>query len=145
MECLVDTRKVLFFAGVLLAVAVCVIAAILIDLWDGVHTARATGRRVHSHRLRVTAAKICEYGRFVAVGFLVDCLGFFFSWYPMPFTAVLFGAGLIGVEVKSMFEHSAERRSQASRLGDVLKSIVDCAHERDARRIVGMLTKGGVE
>lgn len=136
MTTIINYDKVMLFAGMFLAVSILVIVAIMLDLWDGVHTARKTGKRVHSHKLRVTIAKMSEYWRFILIGFLVDCLGIFFSFYFMPFVAVVFGAGLIVVEAKSMFEHAGERKSHIRELPDVIHSIIECAHEKDARKII---------
>lgn len=140
MEQLFQPDKVFLFLGILLAVSILVITAIMLDLWDGVHTARITGQRVHSHRLRITISKMSEYWRFILIGFLVDCLGFFFSWYALPFVVVLFGLGLMIVEVKSMFEHARKRKSHASSLPDIIRGILECTHEKDALKIVEQLT-----
>ncbi|MDE6277857.1 MAG: phage holin family protein [Muribaculaceae bacterium] len=139
MESIISIEKFKLFLGVFLAVCLFVIVAIMLDLWDGVHTARKTHERVHSHKLRATIAKMSEYFRFVVIGFLVDCLGYFFSFYLMPFVAILFGVGLIVVEAKSMFEHARRRQSHSSELPDIIKSIMDCAHEKDARKIIAQL------
>lgn len=114
MESILSKEKLYLFLGVFFAVCLLVITAILVDLWDGVHTAKRTNERVHSHKLRVTIAKISEYWRFILIGFLVDCLGIIFSFYILPFVAVLFGAGLIAVEAKSMFEHAHRRKSHTA-------------------------------
>ena len=81
MESILSLDKLYLFLGIFLAVCILVIAAIMLDLWDGVHTAKKTNQRVHSHKLRVTIAKMSEYWRFILIGFLVDCLGIFFSFY----------------------------------------------------------------
>lgn len=139
METIITIEKLHLFLGVFLAVCILVIGAIMLDLWDGVHTARATKQRVHSHKLRVTIAKMSEYWRFILIGFLVDCLGMLFSFYALPFVVILFGLGLIIVEVKSMFEHAQRRKSHASKLPDIIQGIVDCAHEKDAIKILEQL------
>lgn len=136
MESILELTKLYLFIGVFLAVCLLVIAAIMLDLWDGVHTAKKTNQRVHSHKLRVTIEKMSEYFRFVLIGFLVDCLGLFFSVYPMPFVAILFGVGLIIVEVKSMFEHANRRKSHMTQLPDIIRGIVECAHDKDAKKLV---------
>lgn len=141
----VTAERVTRFLGVVLGVSIAVILAIMLDLWDGVHTARVTGQRVHSHKLRVTVAKISEYWRFVLIGFLVDCLGSLFAFYALPFLTVLFGLGLIVVEVRSMFEHAAKRNSHTAALPDILGRIVRCADTRDAQKIVSQLTGGGAD
>lgn len=139
MESIVSLDKVNLFLGIFLAVCILVIAAIILDLWDAVHTAKKTKQRVHSHKLRVTISKMSEYFRFIMIGFLVDCLGLFFTVYPMPFVAILFGVGLICVEGKSMFEHAGRRKSRTNQLPEIIKSIVECAHEKDAKKIVEKL------
>ena len=135
----IDIDKLFLFVGVFFAVCILVILAIILDLWDGVHTARKTGQRVHSHKLRVTVSKMSEYFRFIVIGFLVDCLGSLFSFYPLPIIAMLFGVGLIIVEAKSMFEHARRRKSHATEIPDIIRGIVDCAHEKDAKRLVDLL------
>ncbi|MDE5869168.1 MAG: phage holin family protein [Muribaculaceae bacterium] len=136
---ILTTEKIYVFVGVFLAVSLLVIVAIILDLWDGVHTAKKTDERVHSHKLRVTIAKISEYWRFILIGFLVDCLGVFFSFYILPFVAVLFGAGLIAVEAKSMFEHANRRKSHAAELPDIVNSIIAAVNKKDAQQIIKRL------
>lgn len=126
----------MLFAGIFLAISILVIFAIMLDLWDGVHTARITKERVHSHKLRVTVDKMSEYWRFIIIGFLIDCIGLIFSFYLIPFVAILFGAGLIIIEIKSMFEHAKRRKSHTTELPAILKKIVECANEKDAHDII---------
>lgn len=140
MEAIISLDKLYLFLGVFLAVCILVIIAIMLDLWDGVHTAKKTNQRVHSHKLRVTIAKMSEYWRFILIGFLVDCLGMFFTFYLMPFVTLLFGVGLIVVEAKSMFEHANRRKSHMAELPDIIKRIMECAHEKDALKIIEQLS-----
>lgn len=140
MESIVSLEKAYLFLGVFLAVCILVIVAIMLDLWDGVHTARKTNQRVHSHKLRVTIDKMSEYWRFILIGFLVDILGCFFAFYVLPFVTVLFGLGLICVEAKSMFEHANRRKSHTTELPEIIRGIVNCAHEADAKKIITILT-----
>ena len=141
MDTILSLEKLYLFLGIFLAVCILVITAIMLDLWDGVHTAKKTNQRVHSHKLRVTIAKMSEYWRFIMIGFLVDCLGIFFSFYVLPFVAVLFGAGLIVVEAKSMFEHANRRKSHMTELPDIVKSIIKAVDEKDAHKIIDRLTE----
>ncbi|MCM1379583.1 MAG: hypothetical protein NC044_05360 [Prevotella sp.] len=132
----VSLSKVMLFAGVFLAISLLVVLAIMLDLWDGVHTARVIKERVHSHKLRVTIDKMSEYWRFLIIGFLIDCIGLIFSFYVMPFMVVLFGVGLIIIEIKSMFEHAKRRKSHTTELPAILRQIVKCANEKDAHDLV---------
>lgn len=136
METIMTTEKLYLFLGLFLLVSLLVVVAIIVDLWDGVYTARRTGEEIHSHKLRVTIAKMSEYWRFIIIGFLMDCLGFFFSFYILPFVAILFGTGLIITEIKSMFEHARRRKSMTGNLPDIIREIIACVHEKDAREIV---------
>lgn len=140
IENLFDKPKAILFLGIFLAVCILVIIAIMFDLWDGVHTARKTGVRIHSHKLRVTIAKISEYFRFIAIAFLIDCIGFVFAFYFMPFVVIFFGLGLICVEAKSMFEHARLRKSHTAQLPDIARQMVNCHNIEDALRIIGMIT-----
>lgn len=140
MGSILSMDKIYLFVGIFLAVTLVVIVAIMLDLWDAVHTAKRTHERVHSHKLRKTIAKMSEYWRFVLIGFLVDCLGILFSFYLLPFVVILFGAGLIVVEARSMFEHARKRKSGMTGLPDIVRDIVACGHEKDAKKIVALLT-----
>ncbi len=133
---IVPISKITLFLGVFLAVCIFVIGAIMLDLWDGVHTARKLKDRVHSHKLRITIAKMSEYWRFIMIGFLIDCIGIIFSFYILPYFAVLFGVGLIIIEIKSMLEHAKRRKSHTTELPDILHRIVDCANEKDAHDLL---------
>lgn len=144
MEAIISLDKLFLFLGIFFAVCILVIIAIMLDLWDGVHTARKTGQNVHSHKLRVTIEKMSEYFRFILIAFLVDCIGVMFAFYVLPFVSIIFGVGLIAVEVKSMFEHASRRKSHTMQLPDIIKSIVECGHEKEAKKIIeGVLTSFG--
>lgn len=132
-------EKIYLFVGVFFAVSLLVIMAIVLDLWDGVHTAKKLQEKVHSHKLRITMGKMSEYWRFILIGFLVDCLGLFFPFYILPFVAVLFGAGLIAVEAKSMFEHANRRKSHTADLPDMISEIIAAVDRREAQQIIERL------
>lgn len=138
---LIHHQKFMLFAGIFLAISIFVVFAIILDLWDGVHTAKVTKERVHSHKFRDTLAKMSEYWRFIIIGFLIDCIGCIFNFYLIPFVAVLFGTGLILIEIKSMFEHAKKRKSSTTDLPLILKRIVEAANEKDARDILEKITK----
>lgn len=133
---LINLSKIKLFIGIFLVISILVIIAIMLDLWDGVHTAKITKERVHSHKLRITIAKMSEYWRFIIIGFLIDCIGGIFSFYFMPFVAVIFGTGLIIIEIKSMIEHATRRKSHTAELPGILKSIVACANDKDAHELI---------
>ncbi|MCC8177034.1 MAG: phage holin family protein, partial [Bacteroidales bacterium] len=116
--------------------SILVTIAIFVDLWDGVYTARKTGQKIHSHKLRVTGEKIGEYFRFIFIMFLIDLVGVPFSWWPLPFLTMVISVGLIGVEVKSMFEHATERKSKALQAKDVIAMVLKASTQADAKEAV---------
>lgn len=140
MESILSLQKVYLFIGVFLGISIMVIIAIMLDLWDGVYTAKKTNQRIHSHKLRVTLAKISEYWRPLLIGFLIDCLGFLFSFYILPFVAMAFGAGLIITEAISMFEHAKRRKSHLAELPDIANQIILATTQKDALKIINLLT-----
>lgn len=140
METIISLDKLYLFLGIFLAVCILVITAIMLDLWDGVHTAKKTNQRVHSHKLRVTIAKMSEYWRFIMIGFLVDCLGIVFSFYVLPFVALFFGAGLIAVEAKSMFEHANRRKSHMTEVPKIINDIIAAVNKKEAQKIIDILS-----
>lgn len=140
MESILSLEKGYLFIGVFFAVSLLVIMAIMLDLWDGVYTAKRTGQRVHSHKLRVTITKVSEYWRFLLIGFLADCLGFLFSFYFLPFMALLFGMGLIVVEIISMFEHAKRRKSHLIDLPEIIDGIIAATSKKDAEKIIGVIS-----
>lgn len=113
-----------------------VIAAIMLDLWDGVYTAKATHQHIHSHKLRVTIDKVSEYWRLMLVGFIIDTIGVLFPVYALPFLSIVFCIGLIGVEAKSMLEHAKRRKSKALEAKEIISMMVACASEGDAHSVL---------
>lgn len=132
----VVAAKAQMFLFIFLVVCILVILAIALDLWDRLYTQKKTGGRVRSHKIRITIEKMSEYWRFLVIGLFVDCVGVLFDFYKMPFAVVLFGVGLLLIETKSMVEHARERKSHAAELPDLIRKIIDCAHEKDARTLI---------
>lgn len=122
--------------GVSLGLWILVILAVLIDLWDGVYTARRLGTRVHSHKLRVTIRKIGEYWRFILMGFVADTIGILFPFWSWPYLSIGICLGVIAIEAKSVMEHAKKRKSHVADVPKMLKNIVECASEHDALDIL---------
>lgn len=131
-----DMAHVYRHCGISLALWVLVILASLIDLWDGVHTARVLKQRVHSHKLRVTIAKLGEYWRIMLLGFVADTIGVLFPFYALPYLSILICLGIIAIEIKSVFEHAEKRKSKTAELPSIVQSIVECVSERDAESVL---------
>lgn len=128
-------HKFILFMAIFLTISILVVIAIFLDLWDGVHTAKATKEKIHSHKFRITLSKMSEYWRFIVIGFLIDCIGCIFNFYIIPFVAVLFGTGLILIEIKSMFEHAKRRKSSTVNLPNLMKQIIAATTKEEAKAI----------
>lgn len=118
---------------------VLVVAATLIDMWTGVDAARANRERIRSHSLRKTVRKVIDYLRIVVFGCLIDILGLFFPWYDIPYACALVTFGVILIEGKSVIENLKKKRSSAAEVLDMVSRIIECADEKDARRIIGII------
>lgn len=143
----INHQKFMLFMGVMFVICVVVVVAILLDLWDGVYTARITGERVHSHKFRDTIYKMSEYWRFILIGFLIDCVGLllacfsgWFDFYVVPFVAIVFGSGLILVEIKSMFEHARRRKSRTADIPSLLRKIINAKNIDEAREVLDRIS-----
>ena len=122
--------------GVSLILWLLVILAVLIDLWDGVYTARVLGVKIHSHKLRVTVRKIGEYWRIMLMGFVFDTVGMLFPFYAWPYASVVICVAITFIEFKSMIEHARKRKSHVAKIPGMLKDIIECATEHDALEII---------
>lgn len=108
------------------------IAAILVDLWDGVKTARKLKEPIKSHQLRITIDKMTEYWRLMLIAALVDLVGSVFTFYIVPYLSILLCLGLVGVEGKSLFEHAKRRKSKAIEMKDIIQAVIRAANDKDA-------------
>ena len=118
---------------------VLVVAAALLDMWTGVDAARATRERIRSHSLRKTVRKVIDYLRIVMFGCLIDILGLFFPWYDIPYACALVTFGVILIEGKSVIENLKKKRSSAAEVLDMVSRIIECADEKDARKLIALI------
>ncbi len=113
------------FATIFLCVLIISLVAILLDLRDGVATARRCGQKLHSHKFRVTVAKVIEYWQFIFLAFMADFVGAFLPFYGIPYLTLIFGLAVIMIEAKSMFEHARRRKSGVTKLPQTVAEIVE--------------------
>lgn len=118
---------------------VLVVVAALLDMWTGVDAARANRERIRSHSLRKTVRKVIDYLRIVVFGFLIDILGLFFPWYDIPYACIVVTLGVILIEGKSVIENLKKKRSHAADIVDIIGRIIECADEKDARKLIGII------
>ncbi len=116
-----------------------VIAAALLDMWTGVDAAIANRERIRSHSLRKTVRKVIDYLRIVVFGVLIDILGLFFPWYDIPYACIVVTLGVILIEGKSVIENLKKKRSSAAGVLDMVGKIVECADEKDAKKLISLI------
>ena len=116
-----------------------VIAAALLDMWTGVDAAIANKEKIRSHSLRKTVRKVIDYLRIVVFGCLIDILGLFFPWYDIPYACIAVTLGVILIEGKSVIENLKKKRSSAAQIVDIVGRIIECADEKDARKLIGII------
>ena len=125
--------------GLTIVCCILVIAAALLDMWTGVDAAIANRERIRSHSLRKTVRKVIDYLRIVVFGVLIDILGLFFPWYDIPYACIVVTLGVILIEGKSVIENFKKKRSSAAQVLDIVAKIIECADEKDARKLIGII------
>lgn len=116
-----------------------IIIAALIDLWTGVDAARKNHEQIRSKMLRRTVTKVLDYFRVVIFGVLLDVLGLCFTWYAIPYAAVLVTLGILMIEGKSVLENFRKKKSNAADIVDVIEEILECADSDTAQKIIKKL------
>ena len=120
-----------------------VIVACLIDLWTGVDAARKNKEKIRSKILRRTVTKMLDYVRVIIVGVLIDILGLSFTWYAMPYCAVVVTLGILIIEGKSVLENFHKKRSSAAQVVDIIEAIVEAADNETAEKIIKAIKADG--
>ena len=129
------------FAGVEFFLLVVILAAVLVDFGDGLHTAKVLGEHIRSHKLRITIVKIMEYWAVAFLAFLVDCVGALHPIYSLPYISMGITAGILLIEGKSLIEHGRRRKSRTAKLPGALRDLVDIFGETDVKDFVLEIAK----
>lgn len=124
--------------------------AVLLDLYTGINAAKKTGEKIRSHILRRTIIKIIEYWMVVVFGVLIDLLGLSFTWYNIPYAAIIVTLCVLLIEGHSLFENLTRAKSPAGRIDDVaggfMQDIIEAKSGKTAakvyEKIVEHLKKG---
>lgn len=119
------------------------IAACFIDLWTGIDAARKNKETIRSKALRRTVAKIIDYLRVIVFGVLIDVLGLSFTWYVIPYCAVICTLGILIIEGKSVLENLNKKKSAAAKVVDVIETIINCTDNETAEKIIKAIKYDG--
>ena len=120
-----------------------VIVACFIDLWTGVEAAKKNKEKIRSRILRRTVSKILDYLRVVVFGVLIDLLGLAFPWYAIPYCAIVCTLSILLIEGKSVIENYHKSKSAAAKVMDMIETIIDCADNDTAERIIKAIKDDG--
>lgn len=120
-----------------------VIVACLIDLWTGIDAARKNKEKIRSKILRRTVTKMLDYVRVIIVAVLIDILGLSFTWYAMPYCAVIITLGILIIEGKSVLENFQKKKSSAAQVVDIIEAIVEATDNETAEKIIKAIKDDG--
>ncbi len=134
-------QKLMLHGGVFIYCTFISFLLVLIDLWDGVRTARLVGEKIRSHRLRKTFEKYLFYWAILLAVTLTELIAVFLDWYDVPYATLCATAGIGYVEIKSLFEHAHKRKDSSEKLESLLSKIVEAATEKDAKKLISDLTE----
>lgn len=123
---------------------VLVVIASIIDMWTGIDAARANREKICSHSLRKTVRKIIDYLRVVMFAVLIDILGLCFPWYEIPYACIVSTLGVLLIEGKSVIENFQKKRSHAADVITMVSQIIDCADEKDAKKLISLIKNNKV-
>lgn len=116
--------------------AAAILFAVLIDLSTGVERAKKCKERIKSRILRRTVSKVVDYYRLLFFAVIIDVLGLAFTWYNIPYCAVIVAVGVVLIEAKSVLENYTKMRSAAKEVPAMVEEIIKAVTSKDAERII---------
>ena len=97
------------------------------DTISGVYTARKTGEKLRSHRLRKMFEKMAIYWFFQTLVGIVGLILSVFPFYNLPYLSIVFAIMICVAEGLSMWEHSKRRRDKVAKLPEAVHELVELA------------------
>lgn len=129
----------------LLIVAFCILTTGVFSLADtisGVYTAKKTGEKLRSHRLRKTFEKMVVYWFFQILVALVGVILSLLPWYNLPYLSMVLALAVCYTEGRSMWEHSRRRRDGVAKISETAQELIDLAGgEEELKRALLELVK----
>ena len=115
---------------------------------SGIYTAKKTGEKLRSHRLRKMFEKMAVYWFFQVLVGIVGLILSLFPFYNLPYLSILFAIMICAAEGRSMWEHSRRRHDGVAKLPEAVQELIDLAGGEDElkRALLDMVRKRlGVE
>lgn len=135
----------------LLIVAFCIVTTGVFSIADtisGIYTAKKTGEKLRSHRLRKTFEKMAIYWFFQMLVAIVGVMFTVFSFYNLPYMSIVLAAAICITETRSMLEHSKRRRDGVAKIPGAVQEVIDLVggEEEFKRTLISLVQKRlGVE
>lgn len=118
------------------------------DTISGIYTAKKTGEKLRSHRLRKTFEKMAVYWFFQILVAIVGVIFSLMPWYNLPYLSIVLATGICFTEGRSMWEHSRRRRDGVAKIPETVQELIDLVggEEELKRTLLTLLQKRlGVE
>lgn len=135
----------------LLIVAFCIVTTGVFSIADtisGIYTAKKTGEKLRSHRLRKTFEKMVTYWFFQILVAIVGVILSLMSWYNLPYFSIVLAIIICYTEGSSMWEHCKRRRDGVTKIQETMQELIDLVggEEELKRTLISLVQKRlGVE
>lgn len=117
------------------------IAAVCMDLWAGVDSAKTRGEKIYSGGFRRTVSKLGDYWRIQVMGLIFDLIGSCLSWYGLPYASILVTAAIVLIEGRSVWENEKAKKSNVAKLPGAIRDILNCTTAKSAEELLERLKK----
>lgn len=135
-----DFDHVQLYVVIILIMWLFEVAAVCVDFWSGTNTAKALGQKLDSSGFRRSFAKLGDYWRVTVMFLFIDIIGGLFPWYNLPFATMLITLSVILIEGRSVYENAKAKKSQAAKLPDAIRAIIQCADAKTAHELIEKIT-----
>ena len=135
----------------LLIVTFCIVTTGVFSIADtisGIYTAKKTGEKLRSHRLRKTFEKMAWYWFFQMLVAIVGVLLSLLPWYNLPYLSMVLALAICISEGISMWEHSKRRKDGMAKVPEAVQELIDLVggEEELKRTLITLMQKRlGVE
>lgn len=112
----------------LLIVAFCILTTGVFSIADtisGIYTAKKTGEKLRSHRLRKTFEKMAVYWFFQTLVAIVGVILTLLPWYNLPYLSIALAVAICVTEGRSMWEHSRRRKDGVAKIPETVQELID--------------------
>lgn len=112
----------------LLIVAFCILTTgvfSIADTMSGIYTAKKTGEKLRSHRLRKTFEKMAVYWFFQTLVAFVGVILTLLPWYNLPYLSIALAVAVCVTEGRSMWEHSRRRKDGVAKIPETVQELID--------------------